>query len=256
MNKPEINIIPLGDATDASIVPHLSRKEEPVASYPTSELPEYLRKTYTWAYVNPRNVNLLDHGIVVQTILWGNGNRLMDWAFKEFSAGQELMQPASVYGPFSRRLANVVGPDGYLEVRDIQNVQIEHTRPKVEGLKQVRLKVADASQPVGREFDGVCCFFLLHEVPDDWKERIVNSLLDCVRPGGKVVFVDYHNPSNLHPLKPIMLAVNKLLEPYTEGLYAREICDFAKDKDKFTWTKELMFGKLYQKVVAVRKDAA
>lgn len=254
MNKPDMNLSPAGIATGESYIPPLSRKEEPVSvAQDPSDLPEYLTKTYTWAYVNPSNVELLDHGIVVETILWGNGTRLMNWAFKEFSPGQQIMQPACVYGPFSRRLAEVVGPEGYLEVRDIQTVQIEHTRPKVAGLKQVSLKVADASEPVGRMFDGVCCFFLLHEVPDDWKERVVDSMLACVPPGGKVVFVDYHNPSNFHPLKLIMLAVNKFLEPYTEGLYAREIREFASRQADFTWTKETCFGGLYQKVVAVRK---
>ncbi|WP_246135360.1 rhodoquinone biosynthesis methyltransferase RquA [Pararhodospirillum oryzae] len=216
-------------------------------------LPEYLRRTYTWAYLDPRNMRWLDRHVVVSFILWGNADRLMASAYREFSAGQEVLQPACVYGPFSRELSAVVGPTGYLEVRDIAPVQIAHTRPKLAGLSNTHLVRANAADPVGRDFDGVCCFFLLHEIPDDWKVRAVNSLLAAVRPGGKAVFVDYHKPLPYHPLKPIMFGVFKTLEPYAMGLWDVEISDFAEERDAFTWTKETFFGGLYQKVVAVRR---
>lgn len=256
MNKSSITMTTAGVAIDESYITPMStvsaKDEAPETVSGTPDLPDYLVDTYTWAYVRPQNIRFLDRGIVVESILWGNGRYLMDWAFCEFSPGQDIMQPASVYGPFSRRLANVVGPEGSLEVRDIQAVQVEHTRVKVADCKHVTLKVADASQPVGREFDGICCFFLLHEVPDDWKTRIINSLLAGVRPGGKVVFVDYHRPSSFHPLRPIMMAVNRFLEPYADALWKRDIRSFATRDEGFTWTKETCFGGLYQKVVAVR----
>ena len=40
------------------------------------EIPDYLQDTYYWAYINPRNVRLLDREIVVRTILWQQHNRL------------------------------------------------------------------------------------------------------------------------------------------------------------------------------------
>ncbi|WP_051013552.1 rhodoquinone biosynthesis methyltransferase RquA [Pararhodospirillum photometricum] len=250
MNRPERALSPLGEEVDAFVSP-MSKGVE--ASEDEALLPEYLRRVYTWAYLNPRHMRLLDRHLVVSVILWGNADRLMDQAYKEFSAGQEVLLPACVYGPFSRNLANVVGPKGYLEVRDIAPVQIAHTRPKLAGLSQARLVCANAADPVGRDFDGVCCFFLLHEVPDDWKKRVVDSLLAAVRPGGKAVFVDYHKPAAWHPLKPIMIGVFKTLEPYAMGLWDVEISDFAEERDAFTWTKETFFGGLYQKVVAVRR---
>ena len=41
-------------------------------STPAPAVPGYLEKTYAWAYLNPRNVRLLDRPFVVSTILWGN----------------------------------------------------------------------------------------------------------------------------------------------------------------------------------------
>lgn len=263
MNKPEPALSPRGEETapsasapsDGTPPPGGTASKDNVYDlYETDSLPDYLRSTYTWAYLDPRHVPLLDRDLVVSTILWGNAHRLMNAAFEEFKPGMEVLQPACVYGPFSRQLAETVGAEGYLEVRDIAPVQIAHTRPKIAGLPQAKLVRADAAQPVGRSFDGICCFFLLHEVPDDWKVKIVANLLEAVRPGGKAVFVDYHKPAAWHPLKPIMMGVFKYLEPYARGLWDREIEEIAGPlADQFTWRKITLFGGLYQKVVAERR---
>jgi SAM-dependent methyltransferase len=252
MNKPHGPLAPLDPQGDAeeSIAEPLSRRDG------DGPEPDYLRETYTWAYLNPRHLPYLDRGVVVSLILWGNADRLMAKAFEEFEAGQDILQPAAVYGPFSKRLAHHLGPTGHLEVRDVAPVQIAFTKRKLAGLPGVTVRQGDAADPVGRQVDGVCCFFLLHEVPDDWKRRIVASLLDAVRPGGKAVFVDYHKPAALHPLRPIMSGVFHWLEPYALGLLDKDIEAFAEDRaGAFTWRKETYFGGLYQKVVAERQGA-
>ena len=33
-------------------------------------IPDYLQKTYRWAYLDSRNAKYLDHELVVKTILW------------------------------------------------------------------------------------------------------------------------------------------------------------------------------------------
>jgi len=55
------------------------------------ELPEYLINTYTWAYLRPMSVALLDNGFVVGSILWGNFRRLARSAFSEFQTGQRVL---------------------------------------------------------------------------------------------------------------------------------------------------------------------
>ncbi len=215
-------------------------------------LPAYLRDTYTWAYLSPRTLPLLDRAVVVQAILWGNANRLMDAAFAEFAPGQQVLQPACVYGPFSRRLAARLGPHGRLEVRDIAPIQVAFTTRKLHDLPQAAVSRADAALPVGRTFDGVCCFFLLHEVPSEVKAQVVKAMLDAVGPGGKAVFVDYHRPHALHPLRPVMAGVFRGLEPFARELWNTEIESYATDPAAFRWSKQTFFGGLYQKVVAER----
>ncbi|MBB4265986.1 rhodoquinone biosynthesis methyltransferase RquA [Roseospira visakhapatnamensis] len=227
----------------------------PVSVQSVPEIPEYLRKVYTWAYLTPAYSRYLDTSLVVSAILWGNMNRLMRAGFSEFEPGQSVLQPACVYGSFSAHLAARLQPGGHLHVTDVAANQVEACRAKLTDYPNSLVGFADAAHPRDRDYDGVCCFFLLHEVPEDYKRRIVDSLLAATRPGGKTVFVDYHGPHWAHPLRPIMIVVWRLLEPYAIALSKNEIRSYAsKDlADAFTWRKETYFGGLYQKVVAERR---
>lgn len=216
------------------------------------DIPTYLRETYTWAYLSRTGTAIFDHQPVVNAILWGNARRLVDAALAEVREGNAVLQPACVYGTFSRDLAQAVGPRGRLVISDVAPIQLALTRRKVAGLPQVTLARCDASRPGRGPFDVVICFFLLHEVPAGCRRGIVDALLGAARSGGKVVFVDYHRPRSWHPLRPVMGAVFSLLEPFAMDLWQSEIRDHASRPEVFSWNKETFFGGLYQKVVAMR----
>jgi ubiquinone/menaquinone biosynthesis C-methylase UbiE len=217
------------------------------------EIPDYLRETYYWAYLDPRNVRLLDREIIVKLILWGQHHRLRRAAFAEIKPGQSVLQPACVYGDFSTALAEHLGREGSLEITDIAPIQLAACRRKLKNLPQAKTRRADASLADNRIYDAVCCYFLLHELPDDYKHSVMNSLLKRVAPGGKVIFVDYHEPHWAHPLKPITSFVFDTLEPFAKGLWRRKIAEFADEPEKFDWRQETYFGGLFQKVVAERR---
>jgi len=220
------------------------------------EVPDYLLDTYYWAYLNPRNVRLLDRESVVRTILWQQHNRLRNAAFSEFEPGLDVMQAACVYGDFSTALAEHVGPAGYLDIIDVARIQVANCRRKLGSLPQVKVRQANLLQPGERRYDVVVCYFLLHELPDDYKHAITNVLLARTKPDGKVVFVDYHKPHWAHPLKPITSLVFDTLEPFAKGLWKTEIQDFARQPALYNWRKETFFGGLFQKVVASRLVAS
>ena len=217
------------------------------------QIPEYLVKTYSWAYLTPASLVVFDNPLVTSGILWGNMLRLVRTACGEFEPGQRIMQAANAYGNLSVELARTVGPEGRLDVIDVAPLQVQHCRKKLAGFPQARVRLADAASPGGGIYDGVCCFFLLHEIPDDHKLAVVDALLASVPPGGKVVFVDYHKTVRAHPLRPVMHLVFRWLEPFASSLVDSEIADLASDRDSFRWRKETFFGDLYQKVVAVRR---
>jgi SAM-dependent methyltransferase len=216
-------------------------------------IPDYLTRIYSWAYLWPRTVALLDRPLVVSTILWGNYRRLLRATLDELRPGQRVLQPACVYGDFSQRVAAHLGPRGHLDVTDVAPLQVRNCRRKLEGSRNAVVRLRDAAEHGGTDHDAVCCFFLLHELPADYKRRVVDALLAAVRPGGKVVFVDYHRPHWAHPLKAAMRLVFAALEPFARELWDQEIPGYASRAEDFTWSKRCYFGGLYQKTVAQRR---
>ena len=217
-------------------------------------IPDYLHDTYYWAYLNPRNVKLLDREWVVRTILWQQHNRLTQAALDEIEPGQHVMQTACVYGNFSCKLAAHIGPAGRLEIMDVAEVQVRNCERKLEQFEHAIVRHQDVLHVRDETFDVVCCYFLMHELPDDYKRGVAAALLECVRPGGKLVFVDYHKPHWAHPLKLITSLVFDTLEPFAKGLWREEIASFAGNDERFAWRQEAYFGGLFQKVVATRGE--
>ena len=216
-------------------------------------IPAYLREVYGWAYLNPTNVYLLDRDAVVNAILLGNNGRLQRALLSEIIPGQRALQVAHVYGRLIPEIAELVGPTGYLDVIDVVPLQAALCRRKLRGFPQARVQVADAARLPGDEvYDVVTCFFLLHEIPDERKRAVVDAVLARVVPGGKVVFVDYHEPARWHPLRGIMRGLLSRLEPFAVGLWHHEIAEFASAPGAYRWEKQTLFGGLYQKTVAYR----
>jgi|SRR5271166_6132789 len=218
-------------------------------------LPAYLRDVYSWAYLTPWLAVYLDRQIVVQTILWGNAQRLIDDVLAEMEPGDRVFQPAAVYGDFSRQVADKIGRQGRLDVRDVAPLQIDLLRRKLADLAHAHVSYGDAADPNPDEerADVVACFFLLHEVPDEVKAQITRAMLELVAPGGKCVFVDYHRPLRFHPLKPLMQKIFQWLEPFATSMWLSEISDWAGPlAGKFRWRKRTRFGGMYQVVVAQR----
>jgi hypothetical protein len=54
-------------------------------------------------------------------------------------------------------------------------------------------------------------------LPYSYKRWVIDALLKAVRPGGKVVFVDYHKPHRAHPLKGLTSLIFDLLEPFASS---------------------------------------
>ncbi len=218
------------------------------------KVPAYLKDIYGWAYLNPRGMAIFDRPWLVSIILFGNYRHLQRVFLGELEPGLKVLQAACVYGDFSQNLASFLGPRGRLDVIDVAEIQVANCKRKLKPFPHARAFVADAASPPAATYDAVSSFFLLHEMPDDYKRAVVNALLSSVRPGGKVVFVDYHKPHSANPLKGLMSLVFDALEPYAKSLWRNEIAAFANTPERFEWHRQTYFGGLYQKVVARCRD--
>lgn len=216
-------------------------------------LPGYLQGLYNWAYVKPRNVRLLDHGLVVNTILFGNMYRLTRAACVEINKKDTVLQPAAVYGSHLFKVMEAVGYKGRLDVLDVTPIQVKRWMKKFQRYPQANIFHADAENPVPEKYDVINCFFLLHELPDGKKKRVLDNLLSALKPSGRLVVIDYHGPHRFHPLRFFLLWVNRLLEPFAESLWKQPVRDFVSRPDNFVFTTETFFGGLYQKTIIRHK---
>ncbi len=237
--------------TESTLGYSVDRKEE------SPDVPEYLRETYWWAYLHPRAVKFFENQWIVNMILWGNFSRLRDMALDEMgeNISGRTLQVACVYGDFTPKLAQRMAPGARLDVVDVAPIQLENLQRKIgkqfnvfpDRQNAATLSFDDAT------FDQTVVFFLLHELPADVRAATVREAMRVVKPGGKVVFVDYHRPVWQHPHRYIMKPILKTLEPFALDLWKTEITDWVPDDfQPANIEKTTYFGGLYQKVVLTR----
>lgn len=220
-------------------------------------IPDYLEKNYWWAYLHPAAVRVFEREWLVNLILWGNFRRLRDLAIIELGQPIErkVLQVACVYGDFTQRIATLLSPRGTLDVIDVAPIQLDNLYAKLPADSTVRLHCQNSARLhfLPASFDAVVLFFLLHEQPEEARRATLAEALRVVRPGGKVVIVDYHGPRRSNPLRYVMALILRRLEPFAMDLWRNEIAAYLPEEGaSFALEKETFFGGLYQKVVLTR----
>ncbi len=220
----------------------------------TVPMPVYLEQTYWWAYTHPGAVRVFERQWLVNLILWGNYTRLRDAALDELPASvdSKVLQVACVYGDFTSRLADRLGPGGRLDVIDVAPVQLDNLRRKVKGNPQVRVLHQDSSSLsfADASYDQVVVFFLLHEQPESVRVGTISEAMRVLKPGGKVIFVDYHRPRRTNPFRYLMVPILRWLEPFALDLWERDISRWLPaGLTPLRVEKRTYFGGLYQKLV-------
>ncbi len=224
-------------------------------------VPAYLSSTYSWAYVTPEAVKRFERQWLVNLILWGNFARLRDEALDVM--GRELngktLQIACVYGDLTTKLVHRHVSQGEIDVVDVLPVQTANLKDKLSkaGFASDRVGIhlgnSAAMKFVDAGYDRALLFFLLHEQPEEVRKRTLAEALRVVKPGGKLVIVDYHRPSRWHPLWLPMRGILSTLEPFALDLWRNEIVDwFPADIKPAAITKRTSFGGLYQLIEVTR----
>jgi ubiquinone/menaquinone biosynthesis C-methylase UbiE len=220
-------------------------------------IPRYLEQVYWWAYVHPNAVQLFEREWLVNLILFGNYGRLRDAALDDFGEAVtgRTLQVACAYGNLTPRLHQRLAPDASLDVVDILPIQLLNLGKKLPADDRVALLQGDSSSLAcpDASYDQVLLFFLLHEQPETVRRATLAEAMRVVRPGGKIVIVDYHLPVPWHPLRLLMTGVFRKLEPYAMDLWQNEVEAFLPQYAKpASITKKTYYGGLYQKLVLIR----
>ena len=245
--------------------PSITAGTTPLVDHPTIEsrfersikAPCYLTAYYWWAYVHPKAIWFFERQWLVNLILWGNYARLRNAAVTEL--GEALpgatLQVACAYGDLTGKLVQrVTAGGGRLDVIDVLPMQLDNLRHKLPAGAPARLLTMDSAdlKLPDASYDRALLFFLLHEQPTDYRERTLREVFRVVRPGGKIVVVDYALPRWWHPLRYLWRPLLATLEPFALALWRDEIDRWVPVDARSGWRKQSFYGGLYQKVVIRR----
>jgi ubiquinone/menaquinone biosynthesis C-methylase UbiE len=233
-----------------------TRSEARLAAVPSApSIPEYLQDTYWWAYLHPKSFWFFEREWVVNLILWGNMRRLTDDVIDELDARprSRILQVACVYGQFSSLLAgHLARNDSRLELLDVAPIQLQNARKKLADHHNVGYHHQDSSAMsfASGSFEETVVFFLLHEQPEEVRRETVAEAIRVTRPGGKIIFVDYHGPQRSNPMRYVMKPILTWLEPFAMDLWRDELPEYLPPHiDAEQVDSKFYFGGLYQKVV-------
>jgi ubiquinone/menaquinone biosynthesis C-methylase UbiE len=232
--------------------------ERPFSDQPARniKIPYYLTAHYWWAYVHPRAIWVFERQWLVNLILWGNYPRLRDAALAELGdvLPGHTLQVACVYGDLTGRLIDRVDDGGSIDIVDVLPMQLENLRDKLPTGAPARLLAMDSADLnlADASYDRALLFFLLHEQPALHRERTLSEVFRVVRPGGKIVIVDYALPRWWHPLRYLWRPLLAVLEPFALDLWRNEIADWLPPAAQGRLRKQSFFGGLYQKIVITR----
>ena len=220
-------------------------------------IPAYLETNYWWAYVRPRAVRLLDRPWLINLYLFGKYRTLRDEVLREFglTIPGRTLQISCCYGELTPRLfERVKRGGGTLDVIDVLPVQLENLGRKLPRGVSATLHQMDAAALdfPDASFDQVLLFFLLHEEPQEYREKTMREALRVLKPCGKIIVADYGAPHARHPLRYLLLPFLGWLEPTAHELWNREFVELLPNEMcGRAWRKTSYFGGLYQMLVSI-----
>jgi hypothetical protein len=74
-----------------------------------------------------------------------------------------------------------------------------------------------------------------------------------LKPGGKLLIVDYHRPALFHPLRTFLKLILLWLEPFAMDIWRNEVISwFPEDFQPKEIRKETSFGGMYQ-IISIQR---
>jgi len=163
------------------------------------------------------------------------------------------LQVACVYGDFTAKLAGRLAGGGKLDVVDVLPVQLANLRRKLHPASRVNLLNRDAADLgfADASYDRAILFFLLHEMPLEVRRRTLAEALRVLKPGGRLVIVDYHRPARWHPLRRVMKWILETFEPFAMDLWQHDVAEWLPAGTRIV-KKQTCYGELYQRLVITK----
>lgn len=188
-------------------------------------VPEYLARYYWWAYLWRWGIWFFDHQPVINAILFGQYQRLLNstLAQVETSPGARILQLTCVYGKLTPALLSATGSE--IHLCDIADGQLQLARRKTAGRCRLARMNAECLGYRNDVFDQVVVFFLFHEMPAEARQRAYAEIARVLRPGGSLLVTEYAAAPRhhfLYRLAPFRWLLGRL-EPFLPGFWQEDI---------------------------------
>lgn len=191
-------------------------------------VPEYLARYYWWAYLWRGSIWFFDHQTVINTILFGQYDRLLKktLAQVETKPAAKILQLTCVYGKLTPSLLS--STDNEVHLCDAAAGQLRLARSKTMHVAERCHLARMNAECLGYRsdvFDQVIVFFLLHEMPAAARHNTYAEIARVVRPGGSVLITEYAATPRRHwlyRLAPFRLLLGRL-EPFLPGFWQEDV---------------------------------
>ena len=206
---------------------------------PLVKLPLNIPAPYSRFYNSEKWSALFDNDYFLVPLTLGACLRLPEALISDIPMTASVLQFGATFGPQIEKTAYKISSFGKYVLVDNNLKQLKRCERKYQYLfPQLSFLKADATRFKSEEkFDRVICYNLLHELPPLSKVRVIDNAMKLLKPKGKAIFIDYHNPSKWNPLRYFIRMFNRLYQPFAEKLWERPIDLYATEKVGFSWRK-------------------
>ena len=144
-------------------------------------------------------------------------------------------------GYLSRRMAPLVMPGGKIIALDLQPEMVNYLQAGIKrlGLSQIEVKLGmvDDTKLIKNSIDMAIMVDVYHELA--YPYEVIRSIISALKPGGRIVFVEYKSEDTGVPIKP--------LHKMSEAQIKREASVFALEWErtvsKLPWQHVVIFRK-------------
>jgi ubiquinone/menaquinone biosynthesis C-methylase UbiE len=179
-----------------------------------------------WIYKSPFFIRLTDRMFVVSSILLFQYSKLVNCVVKRLNPslkGKRILQISCAFGNVSEKIAESCARQDAAEfvLTDIMQSELDNAQRKLQRFgKLCTYSRQDATNLAfeDQSFDYVVAFFLPHELPFDKKIKHIEEAKRVLKPGGKVVFGEFHKP-RLKILEILGRIYFKIFEPYATEMW-------------------------------------
>jgi len=179
-----------------------------------------------WIYKSPFFIRLADRMFVVSSILLLQYSKLVSRVVERLNPsleGKRVLQVSCAFGNVSEKIAESCSRQGAEEfvLTDIMQSELDNAEKKLKRFGDLCTYIRQDATNLEFEdqsFDYVVAFFLPHELPFDKKIKHIQEANRVLKPGGKIVFGEFHKP-RLKILEILGRIYFYIFEPYAAEMW-------------------------------------